>query len=66
MKWDDRQESDNVEDRRRFGKTAGLTVGGGGLLVVILGLSPLAKAGTRIRGARLLHARHVQATPALV
>jgi predicted metalloprotease len=38
MKWDDREESENVEDRRSFGKTAGLAVGGGGLLIVILGL----------------------------
>src|SRR2546421_12952465 len=39
MDWEGRQESENVEDRRRFGKKAGLAVGGaGGLLVLILAL----------------------------
>jgi predicted metalloprotease len=38
MKWKDRPESENVEDRRSFRK-AGLVLGGGGsILIVILGL----------------------------
>jgi uncharacterized protein len=39
MKWEDREESENVEDRRGLGKKTGLAIGGGGaLLLVILGL----------------------------
>jgi predicted metalloprotease len=39
MKWEGREESENVEDRRGLGKKAGLAVGGaGGLLVLILAL----------------------------
>jgi uncharacterized protein len=39
MKWDDRAESENVEDRRGNGKKAGLVVGGmGGLVIVVLAL----------------------------
>jgi predicted metalloprotease len=37
MKWEGREESSNVEDRRSFGKT-GMAVGGGGLVVLILAL----------------------------
>jgi predicted metalloprotease len=48
MKWDDQPESENVEDRRRIGKT-GLAVGGGGLVVLIiallLGIDPQKLAG---------------------
>jgi predicted metalloprotease len=39
MELDDREESQNVEDRRGFNKKAGIAIGGvGGLLIVILGL----------------------------
>jgi predicted metalloprotease len=39
MEWEDRQESENVEDRRQFGTKAGLAVGGmGGVVVIILAL----------------------------
>lgn len=39
MKWEGREESENVEDRRGLGKKAGLALGGaGGLLVLILAL----------------------------
>jgi len=39
MKWEEREESENVEDRRGLGKRTGLAVGGaGGLLVLILAL----------------------------
>jgi predicted metalloprotease len=39
MKWEGREESENVEDRRSFGKTAGIVGGGlGGLVVLILAL----------------------------
>ena len=37
MQWEGRQESGNVEDRRGLAP-AGLAVGGGGILLVILGL----------------------------
>ena len=37
MKWEDREESENVEDRRGgLGKKAGLAIGGGGGLVVLI------------------------------
>ena len=35
MKWKDRAESDNVEDRRSLGKT-GLVVGGGGTILLVI------------------------------
>jgi predicted metalloprotease len=39
MEWEDRQESENVDDRRGLGKKAGLALGGvGGILIVLLGL----------------------------
>jgi predicted metalloprotease len=39
MEWEDREESQNVEDRRRFGKKTGIALGGGaGILLVLLGL----------------------------
>ena len=39
MEWEGRQESSNVEDRRRFGGRTGLAIGGGaGLLILIVGL----------------------------
>jgi predicted metalloprotease len=39
MKWEGREESENVEDRRALGgRTVGMAVGGGGILIVILGL----------------------------
>ncbi len=36
MKWEDREESENVEDRRGLGKKAGLAIGGGGGLVILI------------------------------
>jgi predicted metalloprotease len=39
MKWEGREESENVEDRRGLGKTAGVAIGGvGGLIVLLLAL----------------------------
>jgi uncharacterized protein len=39
MKWEGREESENVEDRRNFNRKAGLAIGGGGgLLILILAL----------------------------
>jgi predicted metalloprotease len=39
MKWEDREESSNVEDRRGLNKKTGIAIGGlGGLVIVILGL----------------------------
>src|ERR1700719_3891098 len=39
MKWEGREESENVEDRRGLGKTAGLAIGGvGGLILLVLGV----------------------------
>src|SRR5205823_12698789 len=39
MEWEGRQESSNVEDRRMLGGKAGLAIGGGaGLLILIVGL----------------------------
>src|SRR4051812_26163169 len=38
MKWEDRQESENVEDQRGMGKTGVAVAGGGGILVLILAL----------------------------
>src|SRR6516225_5126371 len=49
MKWEGREESENVEDRRGIGKTVGIAAGAGGLLVLILalvfGVSPQQLAG---------------------
>jgi predicted metalloprotease len=38
MKWEGREESENVEDRRGLGKTVGIAGGAGGLLVLVLAL----------------------------
>jgi predicted metalloprotease len=39
MKWEGREESENVEDRRGPGRTVGIAVGGGaGILIIILSL----------------------------
>jgi predicted metalloprotease len=39
MKWEGREESENVEDRRALGRTAGVAIGGvGGLIILVLGL----------------------------
>lgn len=39
MEWKDREESENVDDRRRGGgKTAGVAAGGMGIIIVIIGL----------------------------
>ena len=38
MKWDDQQESSNVEDRRGMSGGTGMLAGGGGLIVLILAL----------------------------
>ena len=38
MEWEDREESQNVEDRRGMGTKAGLAVGGGSIVIVILAL----------------------------
>jgi predicted metalloprotease len=38
MEWEDRQESENVEDRRRFGPKAGMAAGGVGIVIVLLAL----------------------------
>ena len=38
MKWEDREESGNVEDRRSLGRTVGIAGGAGGLLVLVLAL----------------------------
>jgi hypothetical protein len=49
MKWEGREESENVEDRRSLGRTVGIAGGAGGLLVVILavifGVNPQQLAG---------------------
>jgi predicted metalloprotease len=36
MKWEGREQSRNVEDRRGMGRKAGLAVGGGGLLILLI------------------------------
>lgn len=36
MKWEGREQSENVEDRRGMGRKAGLAVGGGGLLILLI------------------------------
>jgi predicted metalloprotease len=38
MRWEDRQESENVEDRRRMSPKAGMALGGGGILILIIAL----------------------------
>jgi predicted metalloprotease len=38
MEWQDREESQNVEDRRRISPKAGMALGGGGILIVIIAL----------------------------
>jgi predicted metalloprotease len=39
MEWEGREESENVEDRRSLGKSAGIAIGGvGGLVVLVLAL----------------------------
>lgn len=38
MEWEGREESQNVEDRRGMGKTAGIAIGGGGILALVLAL----------------------------
>lgn len=38
MRWEDRQESSNVEDRRRMSPQAGMALGGGGILIVIIAM----------------------------
>src|SRR5262245_7391598 len=38
MKLDDREESENVEDRRGMGRKAGIAAGGGGILILILAM----------------------------
>lgn len=38
MKWEGREQSENVEDRRGMGRKAGLAVGGGGLLILLIGM----------------------------
>lgn len=38
MKWEGREESQNVEDRSSLGAKAGVALGGGGILIVLLAL----------------------------
>lgn len=38
MQWEDREESQNVEDRRRMSPKAGLALGGGGIIVLFVAL----------------------------
>lgn len=38
MRLNDRQESENVEDRRRMSAPAGMAVGGGGLIIILIAL----------------------------
>jgi hypothetical protein len=49
MKWEGREESENVEDRRGMGLKTGAAIGGGGILVVLiamfLGVDPQKLAG---------------------
>jgi uncharacterized protein len=53
MKWEDREESENVEDRRGIGKGA-IAIGGGGLIIVIiallLGINPQQLLGPQGQG----------------
>ncbi len=49
MKWEGREESKNVEDRRGMGVKTGLAIGGGGLLILLIamlfGIDPQRLAG---------------------
>src|SRR5262245_35504365 len=36
MKWEGREQSKNVEDRRGMGGRAGMVIGGGGLLILLI------------------------------
>ena len=36
MRWEDREESENVDDRRRMSRTAGVAISGTGALIVII------------------------------
>jgi predicted metalloprotease len=38
MRWEGRQQSQNVEDRRGFGRRAGIAVGGGSVLLLLLSM----------------------------
>lgn len=38
MQWEDREESKNVEDRRRMSPKAGMALGGGGIIILIIAL----------------------------
>ncbi|MFT3879601.1 MAG: neutral zinc metallopeptidase [Gemmatales bacterium] len=38
MQWEDREESSNVEDRRGMSPKAGMALGGGGILILIIAL----------------------------
>jgi uncharacterized protein len=38
MQWEDREESQNVEDRRGMSPKAGMALGGGGILILIIAL----------------------------
>jgi uncharacterized protein len=38
MQWEDREESQNVEDRRGMSPKAGMALGGGGILIIIIAL----------------------------
>jgi predicted metalloprotease len=72
VKWEGRKESENVEDRRGLGKKAGLAIGGGGGLLVLviallLGVDPqqLAKlVGPAPGGAAIGQPDGQQARPA--
>ncbi|HMP16964.1 MAG TPA: neutral zinc metallopeptidase, partial [Gemmatales bacterium] len=38
MRWEDREKSTNVEDRRRLSPQAGMALGGGGIIILIIAL----------------------------
>ena len=38
MKWEGREESENVEDQRGIGMKTGVALGGGGILIVLLAM----------------------------
>jgi uncharacterized protein len=38
MRWEDREQSSNVEDRRRMSPQAGMALGGGGIIILIIAL----------------------------
>ena len=56
MKWEGREQSENVEDRRGMTGRAGMAVGGGGLLILLiatlLGFDPQTGRPTHRRGPR--------------